>query len=103
MFAIINHNKEQYKVEPGKTYRIDGLGDTDEKKVRFDEVLLVNDGKTTKVGDPAVKGATVEAEIVGRIKGQKVGVLKFHPKKHYKRYNGHRQTYTEIKVSSINS
>ncbi|PIS07824.1 50S ribosomal protein L21 [Candidatus Berkelbacteria bacterium CG10_big_fil_rev_8_21_14_0_10_43_13] len=103
MFAIISHNKGQYKVEPGKTYRIDSQGETEDKKMKFDEVLLVSDDKTVKVGDPTIKGATVEAEILGEVRDKKVGILKFHAKKHYKRYNGHRQQYTEIKISSIKS
>ncbi|HLC44049.1 MAG TPA: 50S ribosomal protein L21 [Patescibacteria group bacterium] len=103
MFAIISHKTKQYKVEAGKTYRFDLIEDIAEKKIKFDEVLLVGDEKSVKIGEPLVKGASVEAEILGDVKADKVTVLKFHAKKHYKRVNGHRQNYTEIKISSINA
>jgi len=103
MFAIVSHKTKQYKVEVGKTYRFDLIEEAKGKKVKFDEVLLVADDKSVKVGEPTVKGASVEAEILGDIKDDKVKILKFHAKKHYKRSNGHRQNYTEVKISSINA
>ena len=102
MFAIVLHKGKQYKFEAGKTYEIDLL-DSTEKKVVFDNVLLVSDEKNIKVGDPQVKDANVEGEIIENIKGEKVQVFKFHAKKHYQRSNGHRQDYTKIKISSINA
>ncbi len=103
MFAIVSHKSKQYKIEVGKTYKFDLIEETKDKKVKFDEVLLISDEKSVKVGEPTIKGASVEAEIIGDIKADKVGIMKFHAKKHYKRTNGHRQNYTEVKISSINS
>lgn len=103
MFAIISYKTKQHKVEIGKTYRIDLAEEIADKNIKFDEVLLVADDKSVKVGEPTLPGASVEAEILGDIKADKVTVLKFHAKKHYMRSNGHRQNYTEIKISSINA
>lgn len=103
MFAIISHKSKQYKVEVGKSYKLDLVEEVKEKKIKFDEVLLIADEKSVKVGEPTIKGASVEAEILGDVKADKVNILKFHAKKHYKRVNGHRQNYTEIMISSINA
>ena len=102
MFAIVAHNGKQYKFEVGKTYEIDLL-DSEEKKVVFDKVLLISDEKDTKVGNPEIKDAKVEAEFIDNIKDEKVNVFKFHAKKHYMRSNGHRQNYSRVKISSINA
>jgi len=102
MFAIVSDEGKQYKFEVGRIYDID-LHDSEEKKITFSDVLLISDEKETKIGEPTIKGATVEADFLGEIKGDKVEVFKFHAKKHYKRNNGHRQKYSKVKISSINA
>lgn len=103
MYAIISHNGNQYQVSPDKEYQID-LMNTDEKdkKVVFSDVLLFSDDKKVLVGDPKLKNVTVEAEILGLSRGKKLNAIKFHSKKRYTRYLGHRQDYTLIKVLKIN-
>lgn len=101
MFAIVSYNKKQYKVEPEKEYKIALLDEESKKNFVFSEVMLVDDGKSVKVGEPFVDGASVEAEIVGDIKDDKVTGIKFHAKKHYKRNLGHRQDYTVVKIKQI--
>jgi large subunit ribosomal protein L21 len=100
MFAIVSYKEKQYKVEAGKEYNFDLIDQTD-KEIVFSKVLLVNDGKNVKVGDPDVEGASVEGEIVKNIKDEKVSGVKFHAKKHYKRNLGHRQQYSVVKIKQI--
>jgi large subunit ribosomal protein L21 len=112
-FAVIQTGGKQYKVEAGDVLKIEKLSQ-DRKPgeqpviyeegatVTFDQVLLVDDGSTTKVGAPYLAGATVTATVVVPIaKGKKVMVVKYRPKSRYFKKNGHRQPYTEVKIESI--
>ena len=101
MFAVISYNGNQYKVTPDKECRIDLISDTEEKTLKFTDVLLISDDKKTTVGTPTIKGAEVEAEIIGLTRGEKLFGIKFRPKKRYKRNLGHKQDYTLIKILSI--
>jgi large subunit ribosomal protein L21 len=112
-FAVIQTGGKQYKVEAGDVLKIEKLSQ-DRKpgeqpviyeegaKVTFDQVLLVDDGSTTKVGAPYIAGAKVTATVVvPAAKGKKVMVVKYRPKSRYFKKNGHRQPYTEVKIESI--
>ena len=100
MFAVVSYNGKQYKVAEGKTYKIDLLEHSEDKKISFSDVLLIEDEKIL-VGTPLVEGAKVEAEIIEDIKDDKVSGIKFHAKKRYKRNLGHRQQYTLVKITKI--
>ena len=71
------------------------------KKVTFDEVLLTSDGEKVKAGQPMVKGAKVVAEVVGHGRGEKIIVFKFKRRKNYRKKTGHRQDFTEIKITGV--
>ncbi len=102
MYAIIRTGGKQFRVEPGATLRIPSLAAEAGDTVTFDEVLLgANDGDF-KIGAPLVGGAAVTAEVVGHGKGEKIIVFKFKRRKNYRRKLGHRQKYTEVRVSEIN-
>lgn len=103
MFAIISYKGNQYKVYPNTDCRIDLIADEKDSKISFSDVMLISDDSKTTVGEPYIKGATVEAEIQSNIAGKKVGVFKFHSKKRYTRNLGHRQKYTIVKIIKINS
>lgn len=103
MLAIISYKNNQYRVEEGGEYNFDLLDGSKDKKIIFDQILLVNDGKSVKIGTPEVKGAFVEGEIVGEVKGKKISSIKFHAKKRYKRTLGHSEKYTRVKISKIKS
>ncbi len=102
MYAIIQDSGKQFMVTSGERIEIDRkLGD-DEKTIRFDQVLLVGGEGETKVGQPLVAGASVEAEVLGAIKGDKVVIYKYRRRKGYHKKQGHRQKYTEVLIKAIN-
>jgi large subunit ribosomal protein L21 len=91
----------QYRVEEGKTITIDLLGAEPGSTIELNEVLLVGGTDEPKVGSPLVSGALVRAEVVGDVKGEKIVVFRYRNKKRYRRRTGHRQQYTQIKISEI--
>ncbi len=101
MYAIVRDRGMQYRVEPDQTVRIDLLEAEPGSAIELNEVLLVSNGDNVKVGTPLVTGATVRAEVVGDIKGEKIIVFKYRNKKRYRRRTGHRQKYTRIKIREI--
>ncbi len=106
MYAIIEESGGQRKVAEGETVYIDlyeqGQAEAG-SKITFDKVLVVgDDGGTAKIGTPFVDGASVTAEIVEpAVKGDKLFIYKFRAKKGYKRKTGHRQRFTQVKITSI--
>lgn len=100
-FAVIRINNEQYKVEDGKTYEFKKLDAKPGAKIKADEVLLVSDGKDTKVGKPAVDGAEVELEVVEQKKGDKVRTFRYKAKSRVRRTHGKRPLLTVVKVNKI--
>ena len=102
MYAIIRTGGKQFRAEPGKTLRIPSLDTEPGQTVTFGEVLLGATDNDLKVGAPLVDGAAVTAEVVKHGKGEKIVVFKFKRRKNYRRKQGHRQGYTEIRVSEIN-
>ncbi len=101
MYAVIKSGGKQYKVEEGQTLRLETLDVEEGKKVNFDQVLLIADGDKVTVGAPTIKGAEVAAEVVGHGRGKKLRVIKFRRRKNYRRVMGHRQDYTQVKITGI--
>ncbi|EFO79989.1 ribosomal protein L21 [Oscillochloris trichoides DG-6] len=91
----------QYRVEKGQVINIDLLDVEPGSQIELGEVLLVGNGDTVRVGAPLVSGAVVKAEVLGVKKGEKIIVFRYRNKKRYRRRTGHRQQYTEIKISDI--
>ena len=101
MYAIIATGGKQYKVSEGDVISIEKLGAEEGEKVTFDQVLAVsNDG--LKVGSPTVDGTSVEASVVRNGRARKVIVYKFKRKTGYHKKNGHRQSFTQVKIDKIN-
>ena len=100
-YAIIRTGGKQFRVEPGRTYKIPSLVGDEGTKVDFNDVLLGNDGNDAKVGVPALKGATVSGEIVRHGRGDKIIVFKQKRRKNYARKRGHRQGFTEVRINTI--
>ncbi|HEY7479030.1 MAG TPA: 50S ribosomal protein L21 [Gemmatimonadales bacterium] len=101
MYAIFRALGKQFRAEKGKTLRLPLMNAAAGSKVTFDEVLLSSDGETIKAGAPLVKGASVEAEVVGEGKEPKIYVFKFKRRKNYRRKTGHRQQYTEVRITDL--
>jgi len=100
--AVIKTGGKQYLVEVGTVLDIEKIAD-ESGKIIFDEVLLIDDGKNTKIGTPLVDGAKVEAEIVKQFKDKKVRVFKMKRRKGYRKTQGHRQQKTKVKITKINA
>ena len=105
MYAIIEDSGTQFKVTEGDRIRIDRAFAEDEKTIKFDRVLLVagsGDNQKPRLGNPLVGGATVTADVIGPVKGPKIDIQKYKRRKGYHRKIGHRQHYTEVKITGIN-
>lgn len=100
MYAVIRTGGKQYRVAEGQKLRVEKLPGNAGDKVTFNEVLLLG-GNEPKIGQPLVGGATVAAEITAQDRGKKIVVFKFRRRKNYRRKNGHRQPYTELKITGI--
>ena len=101
MFAVIHTGGKQYRVSEGSVLRIEKLDAEAGAAVEFGEVLLVGEGADIKVGKPFLAGAKVTATVEKHGQGDKVVIVKFRRRKHYKRGGTHRQLYTEVKVTGI--
>lgn len=102
MTAIIETCGKQYRVSEGDVIFLEKLGAEDGETVTFDKVLAVwSEDGTVTIGKPAVDGAKVTASVVKNGKSKKIIVYKMHPKKNYRRKQGHRQPYTKVKIETI--
>jgi large subunit ribosomal protein L21 len=100
MYAVVEINGKQYRAEKGTTLQVDRFDAEEGSSVSFDKVLLLS-GDTVKVGAPYVQGVSIKATVQEEIKGDKIIVFKYKPKKDYRRTHGHRQRYTVVKVEEI--
>lgn len=104
MQAVIKTGGKQHMVKPGDVIRIEKLKGNSGDPVEFGEVLMVSDPeKGSKVGSPLVENARVKGKILGHEKGKKIIVFKFKRKKGYRRKKGHRQAYTSVEITDIES
>ena len=101
MYAVIATGGKQYRVEQGGVLRVEMLDATPGSTVEFDQVLMVADGDKITVGKPLLKGSKVSATVESHGKGDKVAIVKFRRRKHYLRMKGHRQPYTQIRITGI--
>ncbi len=102
MYAIIRTGGKQFRAEPGKSLRIPSVAIEAGETMTFDDVLLGADGDTIRIGTPGVSGASVVAEVVRHGKGEKIVIFKHKRRKNYRRKQGHRQKFTEVRVNEIN-
>lgn len=101
MYAVFRTGGKQFRAEPGKRIRVPTMVGEPGDSITFEEVLLASDGKDVQVGLPMVKGAKVKAELVGHGRDRKIIVFKRKRRKGYRKKQGHRQGYTEIRVDEI--
>ena len=102
MYAVVRTGGKQYRVSSGEKLKIEKLAVTVGSELVLNEVLLVGEGQSLKVGTPVVKGASVKAKIVSHGLAEKVMTFKLRRRKNSKRHRGHRQGYTEIEITGIN-
>jgi len=103
MFAVFESGGKQHRVIEGEVIRLEKLLCEPGDSVTFEKVMMVGEGDQVSVGTPYVKGGKVIAEVVAQAKHKKIKVLKFHRRKNYLRKQGHRQLYTEVKITSISA
>jgi large subunit ribosomal protein L21 len=101
MYAVFRTGGKQFRAEPGKKIRIPSLEREPGEAITFDEVLLASDGTSVQVGAPTVAGASVKAEVVRHGRDKKIIVFKRKRRKNYRRKQGHRQGFTEVRVDEI--
>ncbi|MDD9889866.1 MAG: 50S ribosomal protein L21 [Gammaproteobacteria bacterium] len=101
MYAVIESGGKQHRVAEGEVLQLEKLDAATGDKVKFDKILLVGEGESVKIGTPYVKGSQVEAEVLKQGRGDKIKIIKFNRRKHYKRQQGHRQLFTEVKITGI--
>ena len=99
--AIIETGGKQYRVAEGDVIFIEKLPAVAEETVTFDKVLAVIGDDTQSIGKPTVEGATVTGTVVKNGRSKKIIVYKMHPKKNYRRKQGHRQPYTKVQINQI--
>ncbi len=101
MYAIVETGGKQYPVEEGRYVDIELLDAENDAKVTFDKIVMLVNGKKSKVGQPYVTGASVEGTVVKHDKAKKIIVFKQRPKKGYRKKQGHRQCFTRVMINKI--
>ena len=101
MYAVIRSGGKQYRVESGKQVRVEALPADIGAAVAFEEVLLVGAGDSVKVGAPLISGAKVKGTVLAHGRGEKVKIFKMRRRKHFQKSQGHRQSYTDVRIDQI--
>ncbi len=101
MYAIVESGGRQYRAEEGHLLTVEKLPYEVGEQIELSNVLLLANGESVTVGQPAVSGAAVKATVIDQFRGKKIFVWKYKPKKRYRRRQGHRQSYTRLRVDEI--
>ena len=103
MYAVFQSGGKQHRVAEGQTVRLEKIEVAPGDAVEFDNVLMVSNGDDVKIGMPYVDGGKVTAEVVTHGRGEKIKIVKFRRRKHSRKTQGHRQWFTEVKITGINA
>jgi len=103
MYAVFETGGKQYRAQEGDVLKVEKIGADEGASVDFDKVLLVSDGDDIKIGTPYVSGGVVTATITAHGRGKKIKIVKFRRRKHSQKITGHRQDYTELKITGIST
>ena len=103
MYAVIESGGKQHRVVEGEVLNVELLEAAAGEKIDFSEVLMVGDGADVKIGAPFVDGSKVSAEVVGHGRADKIRIIKFRRRKHFRKPQGHRQWFTQIKITAISA
>jgi large subunit ribosomal protein L21 len=101
MYAVFKTGGKQYKASAGDIVRVEKLDAENGSSIELNEVLMVADGDDVRVGAPMLEGGKVTAEVVSHGRGEKIRIIKFRRRKHHMKQMGHRQYYTELKITGI--
>lgn len=101
MYAIIETGGKQYRVQEGDVLKVEKLDVAEGEKVELDKVLALQKNEDLIVGSPLIAGAKVVAQVLEQGRGKKIIVFKYKPKKNYRRKQGHRQPYTQLRIEKI--
>jgi large subunit ribosomal protein L21 len=102
MYAIIDDSGQQFRVQEGDQIEVDLRSAEPGSTITFDRVMLISDGQQTRIGKPLVEGATVTAEVLGEVKGPKLEIYKYKPRKRSsRRHVGHRQQFLSVRIAKI--
>jgi large subunit ribosomal protein L21 len=103
MYAVIEAGGKQHRVVEGETLKLEKIEAATGETIEFDKVLMAGAGEDVKIGKPVVDGAKVTAEVVSHGRHKKVKIVKFNRQKHYRKETGHRQWFTEVKITGISA
>lgn len=103
MYAVIHTGGKQYRVQEGEVLKVEKLDINEGETLEFDKVLMVGEGADVKVGAPYIDGGKVSAEVVSTGRGAKITIIKFRRRKHSRKTQGHRQSYTQVKITGISA
>jgi large subunit ribosomal protein L21 len=101
MYAVIESGGKQHRVVEGETLKLEKLDLATGETVEFDRVLMVGEGEAVKIGAPLVEGGKVTAEVIAQGRHDKIRIVKFNRRKHYRNETGHRQWFTEVRITGI--
>ena len=101
MYAVIQSGGKQHRVVEGETLKVELLKAETGATITFDDVLMLVNGESIQIGAPVVAGATVTAEVVSHGRHDKIRIIKMRRRKHYLNQQGHRQWFTELKITAI--
>jgi large subunit ribosomal protein L21 len=101
MYAVIKTGGKQYRVAQGDVLRVEKLTADVGASIDLDRVLMVADGDNVSIGTPFIEGGKVTATVRSHGRGDKIKIIKFRRRKHYRKQMGHRQSYTEIEITGI--
>ncbi len=101
MYAVIVCGGKQHRVIEGETLKVELLKSEVGSTITFDQVLMLVNGEKISIGTPAVAGASVKAEVISHGRADKIRIVKMRRRKHYRKQQGHRQWFTQIKITSI--
>ena len=103
MYAIVATGGKQYRVKEGEKLRVEKLSAEAGETVELEKVLMVGEGDDVKIGAPYLEGVKVTATVASNGRGDKVKIVKFNRRKHYRKQMGHRQSFTEIEITGISA
>ena len=101
MYAVVKTGGKQYRVSAGQKLKVEQIPADVGAEITLDQVLMVGEGESVKVGAPLVAGASVKCTVVSHGRHDKVKIFKMRRRKHYQKHQGHRQNYTELRIDTI--